>query len=112
MLRPDPYSSGDYGLRWSPNGSTLAFGFGWGASNHIGLVGSDGSGFRVVGESALGSYDFIWSPDGRSLVVRELPFEEPDGSSAPWGRVWSVDVATGEQTEVQTPVESWQRLAP
>ena len=25
-------------------------------------------------------------------------------------RTWILDVATGEQTEVQTPVQSWQRL--
>ena len=27
-------------------------------------------------------------------------------------QMWSVDVATGAQTEIQTPVGSWQRLAP
>jgi hypothetical protein len=62
--------------------------------------------------STIGSYDFVWSPDGRSLVFREAPIEAPDGSVGPWGKVWSVNVATGAQDEVKTPVESWQRLAP
>ena len=30
----------------------------------------------------------------------------------PAEKSWSVDVTTGEVTEVRTPVDSWQRLAP
>ena len=54
----------------------------------------------------------MWSPDGRSLVFAEKPAVDDAGNVGAWGTVWSVDVATGAQTEVRTPVESWQRLAP
>jgi dipeptidyl aminopeptidase/acylaminoacyl peptidase len=111
QLTHDPESS-IYYSQWSPDGSKLAVAVDKGASGYLGVVDSDGSGFRAVGPEALGGYTFIWSPDGRSLVVREAPIENPDGSFGPRGKLWSVDVATGAQTEVQTPVESWQRLAP
>lgn len=115
QLKLDPESS-TYYSQWSPDGSKLAVAVDKGASGYLGVVDSNGSGFRVVVPAREGvAQDFIWSPDGRSLVFHELPIESPDGNvgnAGPWGRVWSVDVATGEQTEVQTPVESWQRLAP
>jgi hypothetical protein len=41
-------------------------------------------------------------------------FEEHDRPSigCPGDEGWTVDVATGEQTEVDMPVGDWQRLAP
>jgi Tol biopolymer transport system component len=113
-LKLDPESSDEYGPQWSPDGSQLAFELGKGNREYVGVVDSDGSGFRILVPegSALAGQSFTWSPDGRSLVFVQAPFFDPDGNLDHRGKVWSVDVATGEQTEVQTPVESWQRLAP
>jgi hypothetical protein len=76
--------------------------------DRAGIIKVDGSGFRLVGPEGHWSVDLTWSPDGRSLVLGER-----DGNVVgPRGKVVSVDVATGEETEVRTPVDSWQRLAP
>jgi hypothetical protein len=41
---------------------------------------------------------------------------EEDPDSGPFvrraGRTWILDAATGQQTEVHPPVQTWQRLAP
>lgn len=99
--------------KWSPDGSQLAFvlftipdrgrgetaAYGSGYTSRVGIADADGSGIRLVGPAGRVT-DFSWSPDGRSLIIDVEP------------EAWSVDVATGEQTKVGTPVESWQRLAP
>jgi Tol biopolymer transport system component len=114
---------------WAPDGSQLAFVLEQSSSFRVAIANADGSGYRLVGPEVDGSrltgpdiapggvpkraIDVIWAPDGRSLVMFEHPFaaesDVPVGSSA---KAWSVDVATGQQTEVQTPVATWQRLAP
>jgi Tol biopolymer transport system component len=114
---------------WAPDGSQLAFVLEQSSSFRVAIANADGSGYRLVGPEVDGSrltgpdiapggvpkraIDVIWAPDGRSLVMFEHPFagesDVPVGSSA---KAWSVDVATGQQTEVQSPVATWQRLAP
>lgn len=102
------------GLMWSPDGSQLAFVQMVDSVPRAGLVNADGSGYRLVGPEGSNhrALDIIWAPDGRSLVIFEHPLGVRGVPVGPMANVWSVDVATGEQTEVQTPVESWQRLAP
>jgi Tol biopolymer transport system component len=102
------------GLRWSPDGRHLAFRVAKGTEFNVGVVDSEGADFRtVVPEgSTFGEDDFLWSPDGRSLVFAEKPGVDDAGKVEAWGTVRSVDLATGGLTEVRTPVESWQRLAP
>jgi Tol biopolymer transport system component len=51
-----------------------------------------------------------WSPDGKTLVITEIPDFEPLRERQ--RKMWTVDVATGAYEEVQTPVATWQRLAP
>ena len=77
----------------------------------VGIVqrGRFGLPARLAGMS-IRAPGYTWSPDGRrwsspSTLGMEIT---PDAER----RMWSVDVATGEQTEVQTPVAAWQRLAP
>jgi len=134
QLRPelDPASTPASDPRWSPDGSQLAFAvrtaftvfagedgtnpIGTRYTTRVGIAEADGSGFRFVGpadgvSSRWPRPDFTWSPDGRSLII-VTPTADPDSDIEPLVEVWSVDVATGEQTEVGTPVESWQRLAP
>jgi Tol biopolymer transport system component len=102
------------GLQWSPDGSHIAIRVAKGTETTVGVVDSDGADFRTVMPegSSFGEDDFLWSPDGRSLVFAEKPGVDDAGNVEAWGTVRSVDVATGEQTEVRTPVESWQRLTP
>lgn len=103
------------GSSWSPDGSRLAVSL---LSGRVGIVASDGSGYRTVGPTVApflgGHTGFVWSPDGRSLVITGSVLEEdPVTLVSSWTeKTWSVDVATGEQTEVTTPVDTWQQLAP
>jgi len=46
-----------------------------------------------------------WSPDGGTLVVREVP--EDDASGAPVGRYQSIDLKTGERTSLPIPAGQW-----
>jgi Tol biopolymer transport system component len=104
----DPKTTPTTDPKWSPDGSQLAFVVRTPSPNFDGTHGywiqvaiadADGSGLRLVADrtSLPDDADFAWSPDGRSLIV------DPG---------YVLDVATGEQTKVGTPVESWQRLAP
>ena len=78
----------------------------------VGIFNADGSGFRLVGPetSASNILGYTWSPDGKTLLITEFP--EDESRREAMRKMWSVDVATGAQTEVQTPVATWQRLAP
>jgi hypothetical protein len=51
-----------------------------------------------------------WSPHGKTLVITEVPDIEPLREKQ--RKMWTVDVATGEYIEVQTPVRTWHREAP
>ncbi|MEA2576496.1 MAG: TolB protein [Chloroflexota bacterium] len=125
---------------WSPDGSRLAYLLVQSSAARVAIVDADGSGHRLVGPTLAyqpvleftaplwvldtdgyfghtdrsvrplwptSATDVTWSPDGRSVVVTgdTLISRRPPKS-------WLVDVATGEQTEVHTPVASWQRSVP
>ena len=64
-------------------------------------------GSALINPNMLG---ITWSPDGKTLLITEVPDFEPLREID--RKMWSVDVATGESTEVQIPVATWQRLAP
>jgi Tol biopolymer transport system component len=121
----DPDSTPASDPKWSPDGSQLALAvrmaftlpdgtrpIGTCCTIRVAIADADGSGLRLVGRADWTSSspgraiaDFAWSPDGRSLFMASHAETRPM-------EAWSVDVATGEQTKVGTPVESWQRLAP
>jgi Tol biopolymer transport system component len=101
------------GPKWSPDGSQLAY-----VSNRgtFGILGADGSDYRMVEltEPHAFAEDVAWSPDGGSLVIfgHGLLEDTDTGILRNVPKVWLVDRATGEQTEVATPLDSWQRVAP
>ncbi len=99
---------------WSPDSRGLAFVLRKDAALRVGIADPDGSGYRLVGPEVYDqrSVDLTWAPDGQSLVVFEHPVAVRDVPVGPYAKAWAVDVASGEQTEVQTPAQTWQRLEP
>ena len=97
---------------WSPDSSHFAFMLEKDARRQVGVARADGSEMRVVGPEVAASrlLGYTWSPDGRSLLITELPDNEALREAE--REMWSVDMASGVQTRVTTPVATWQRLAP
>jgi Tol biopolymer transport system component len=111
-LKLDRDSSDERNPVWSPDGTKLSFLLEKDFKRQIGIFNADGTGYRVVGPETSASQilSAAWSPDGKTLLITEFPDYEPAREKL--RKVWSVDVATGERTEIQVPVASWQRLAP
>lgn len=111
-LKLDPESSHERNPVWSPDSTQLAFLLEKSATRQVGVFNADGSGYRVIGPDTLmlNILSYTWSPDGRTLLIAEFPDDEALREAN--RRMWSVDVASGAQTEVETPVATWQRLAP
>ena len=64
-----------FGPVWSPDGSKLAFSIMAEKAWHLGLVNSDGSGFRFVQNAGLKSEAFgapEWGRDGKSIFCHDL----------------------------------------
>lgn len=86
---------------WSPQANKIAFGLGGffptllaQAGGDIAVVGSDGSGFKVL-TSGPGNNGFpSWSPDGRRIVYRSS-----DGKTS---RLFILDIGTGEAKALAT----------
>lgn len=111
-LKLDPGSSDERGPSWSPDGTRVAFLLEKDFKRQVGIFNPDGADFRVIGPetSASNILGYTWSPDGKTLLITEFPDYEPAREAL--RKTWAVDVASGAQTEVQTPVTTWQRLAP
>jgi len=107
-------------LRFDPALSDAGFVLAKLGREQIAVVHPDGSGYRIVWPDvpdflSAATVGFSWSPDGRSLVITKLDIEEDPETMEivrETERTWVPDVATGEQTEVHSPVQSWQGLAP
>ena len=100
---------------WSPDGRSIALLLRAPSSEQVGIVATGGSGYQLVGPTfPFGSANFVWAPDGRSIVVTgDANRQDPDTGIYRWVPTsWSVDVVTGDATEVATPVETWQQLTP
>jgi Tol biopolymer transport system component len=111
-LKLDPDSTDEHLPVWSPDSSQLAFLHEKDYKRQVGIFNADGSGYRLLGPavSDLRILGYTWSPDGKTLVITEVPDQVARREAE--RKMWSVDVATGTQTEIETPVASWQRLAP
>ena len=111
-LKLDPDSSDERNPGWSPDSSKLSFLQEKDGKRQIGIFNADGTGYRLVGPETSASQILgaSWSPDGKTLLITEVPDFEPLREID--RKIWSVDVETGAHTEVPNPVASWQRLAP
>ncbi len=83
----------EFGPVWSPDGKQIAFtrqGRGDGLATTVDVMNTDGSGFREIAATPLGS-DFrpSWSPDGSSLVYASLRNQD-------WG-IYVTDLASGQE---------------
>jgi Tol biopolymer transport system component len=111
-LKLDPRAAHERAPVWSPDSTQIAFLVEKNLRRQVGIFNADGSGYRVVGPETLYTniLGYTWSPDGRTLLITEFPDAEAEREAN--RRMWSVDVATGDQTAVTAPVATWQRLAP
>jgi Tol biopolymer transport system component len=107
-LHFDPASFDEMLPSWSPDSSQFAFILEKSGVYQIAIGRPDGSGLRPVGPRIYdrNGFGYTWSPDGKTLLIR-----------ARMGAVslWSVDVASGDATELQAPTDTiptWQRVAP
>ena len=100
------HSEGKAGsLRWSPDGSKLAFVSDRGDHRLIGVYDFAENSVRYLDPSVdLDSYP-VWSPDGRQIAFIRIPASEherifgPERSGQPWS-IRIADVATGAGREV------------
>jgi Tol biopolymer transport system component len=100
---------------WSPDGRSIAVVLRGPSSEQVGIVAADGSGYQLVGPTfPFGSASFVWAPDGRFIVVAgDANRQDSESGTYRWEpTTWSVDVTSGDATEVTTAVDSWQQLAP
>jgi Tol biopolymer transport system component len=109
-LAPD--STGEMLPVWSPDASRIAFILERDGQRQIAIAEPvDGAAVTPIGPSTPASTSGIghgWSPDGRTVLITLLPEGEPQ-------TFWSVDVATGDLTQIAEPIvelPTWQRLAP
>ncbi len=88
-------------LRFSADGSTMAYRTRSGRQRQLVAGGIDGSGTRSVEGFDTAGTDFILAPEGRSVLVA---MDEGDGSTA----LWSIQVADGAaQRVVPAPFDSY-----
>jgi Tol biopolymer transport system component len=109
-LKIDPGSTDERNPAWSPDSTKFAFLLDKDFKRQVAIANADGTGFRVVGPETTTSniLGYTWSPDGRTLLITQFP--EAESLREAERQMWSVDVETGAEIEVQNPVASWQRL--
>ena len=128
QVKLDPESAAVSAPSWSPDGSRLAVVMMRDAALRVAIVNEDGSGYLLVGPEVEDkqdvsrnwpdleqpAIDLTWAPDGRSLVIFEHRLASVLRQVGPLGpaKAWSVDADSGAQTEIDTPVHSWQQLSP
>lgn len=107
-LRLDADSFAEMLPAWSPDSSQIAFILETAGQRQIAIARPDGSTpARPVGPQTPGANGLAqaWSPDGRTLTISILP-------TVGAATFWSVDVASGETTELEVRGQAWQRLGP
>jgi dipeptidyl aminopeptidase/acylaminoacyl peptidase len=95
----------DTALRWSPDGSQLAFISRRGDHSFVGVYNVGGKSLHYLDPSADQDYEPVWSPDSRQIAFLRLPAsrDEPIFGPRRAGPPWSIrvaDAATGQGHEV------------
>ena len=105
-VRPWVQSRGNAAsLRWSPDGSKLAFVSQRGDHNFIGIYDVEARTLRWVAPSVDEDSDPVWSPDGRRLAFLRVPASSritlfhSNREAQPWS-ILVADVATGQAKTV------------
>jgi dipeptidyl aminopeptidase/acylaminoacyl peptidase len=98
-------------LRWSPDGSRLAFVSARGDHNFIGIYDLEGKTLRWIAPSVDRDDEPVWSPDGKRLAFLRQPASSKtttlfyaERSGHPWS-ILVADAATGEAKTVWTARE-------
>lgn len=94
------FGSGSYSAPvWSPRGDLIAFTKQTRGKFHIGVIGIDGSGERLLTESYLDEGP-AWSPNGRVIIFSREPY--PGGPR----KLWSVDLTGRNLQQIPTPTDA------
>ncbi|WP_084399325.1 Tol-Pal system beta propeller repeat protein TolB [Henriciella aquimarina] len=94
------FGSGAYSAPvWSPRGDLIAFTKQLRGKFHIGVIGTDGEGERLLTESYLDEGP-AWSPNGRVIIFAREPY-----AGGP-RKLWSVDLTGRNLRQVPTPTEA------
>ena len=93
------------GLRWSPDGSRLAFASRRGDHAFIGIYDFAAKSVSYLDPSVDRDSNPVWSPDGKRLVFLRIPADRETQSFRPHreGEPWSIriaDAATGKTREI------------
>ena len=104
-IRLDEAAGAEMLPAWSPDSSQLAFILEKGGERQIAIAPADGSApARPIGPTTSSSNGLgqAWSPDGRTVTITIFPVTGDQ-------TFWSVDVATGQPTELEFWGQAWQR---
>lgn len=100
------HSRGSQGsIRWSPDGSKIAFVSSRGDHNFIGVCDIATQQIKYIDPGVDGDIDPTWSPDGKSIAFIRVPFTKdalifgPERASLPWS-IRVVDLTTGQTKEI------------
>ncbi|MDI9863437.1 prolyl oligopeptidase family serine peptidase [Flectobacillus sp. DC10W] len=100
------HSRGSQGsIRWSPDGSKIAFVSSRGDHNFIGVCDIATQQIKYIDPGVDGDIDPTWSPDGKSIAFIRVPFTKdalifgPERASLPWS-IRVVDLTTGLAKEI------------
>ncbi|MEL7040469.1 MAG: Tol-Pal system beta propeller repeat protein TolB [Pseudomonadota bacterium] len=95
------FGSGGYSAPvWSPRGDLIAFTKQASRKFHIGVIGIDGRGERLLTESSLVDEGPDWSPNGRVIVFSRQRGPERRTS------LWSVDLTGRNLRQLPTPTDA------
>jgi dipeptidyl aminopeptidase/acylaminoacyl peptidase len=96
-------------LRWSPDGSQIAFVSERGSHAFVGIYDLGKKSIRWLAPSVDRDIDPVWSPDGKQIAFIRIPAHEPDDffwqrSGEPWS-IWIADPPTGRGHALWKPDE-------